>query len=424
MEKSFIIKGDICYSKNKDHLYTAKDKYLVCKDGISMGVYDQIPEEYKNLNLLDYSDKLIIPGLIDLHVHAPQYTFRGLGMDLELLDWLNTYTFKEESKYSNKDYAKKAYEKFVSDLKYSSTTRASIFSTLHVDTTILLMDLLEKTGLVTYVGKVNMDRNGIVGLEEKDACESEENTRKWIEKVIENKYKNTSAILTPRFTPSCSDDLMEKLNKIQEDYKLPVQSHLSENQGEIAWVKELCPDCKTYGDSYDKYHLFGDKSKTIMAHCVWSDEDERKLMKERGVFIAHCPNSNLNLASGIAPIRKYLTENQNIGLGSDIAGGIHLSIFKQMSDAIQVSKMYWRLIDQDCKALTIQEAFYLGTIGGGKFFGKVGSFEKGYEFDCLIMDDSSYRNQDLTIEERLERVIYLSEDKDVKHKFVNGKKIF
>lgn len=423
MKNNFIIKGDICYSKNQNELNTFEDKYLICKDGISMGVFDEIPNEYKNYEIFDFSDKIIVPGLVDLHVHAPQYTYRGLGMDLELLEWLNTYTFPEESKYSDMDYAKKSYEKFVHDLKYSSTTRASIFSTLHVKSTILLMNLLEKSGMVTFVGKVNMDRNGIETLQEKDAAESEKETRRWL-KEIKGKYKNTFPILTPRFTPSCTDDLMKRLGKIEEEYNLPVQSHLSENQSEIAWVKELSPKSTCYGDSYDKFHLFGDFSKTIMAHCVWSTEEEQKLLKERGVFIAHCPNSNLNLASGIAPIRKYLNEGQNIGLGSDIAGGIHLSIFKQMSDAIQVSKMYWRLIDEKCPPLTIEEAFYLGTIGGGKFFGKVGSFDNGYEFDAVVIDDTDYKRDDLTLHQRLERTIYMSENRHVVHKYIQGNKIF
>lgn len=422
MKNSFIIKGDIVYSKDKNEVYIGSDKYLICEEGISMGVFDKIPEKFQDLEVLDFFGKLILPGLIDLHVHAPQYRNRGLGMDLELLDWLDTYTFPEESKYQDLTYAKKAYEKFVNDLKYSSTTRASIFSTLHVDSTILLMDMLEKTGLVTYVGKVNMDRNGIESLEEKNAQESALNTRKWLDEVID-KYQRTYPIITPRFTPSCSDELMANLNKIQEEYNLPVQSHLSENQGEIAWVKELCPDTKCYGDSYDKFHLLGDCSKTIMAHCVWSDDLEQKLLKERGVFIAHCPNSNLNLSSGIAPVRKYLNDGQNIGLGSDIAGGIHLSIFRQMSDAIQVSKMYWRLVDNNLEPLTVEEAFYLGTLGGGKFFGKVGSFEKDYEFDAIVIDDSEYK-EDLNLHQRLERTIYMSEPRHVKHKFVKGEKIF
>lgn len=154
-------------------------------------------------------------------------------------------------------------------------------------------------------------------------------------------------ILTPRFLPSCTDELLEKLGDIQKQHHLPVQSHLSENRGEVAWVQELFPKSKHYGDAYDSFGLFGGENcPTIMAHCVLSSDDEIRLMKERGVFIAHCPESNTNLASGIAPARRYLTEGIPMGLGSDIAGGTRCSIFFAMAEAIRVSKLRWRLVDE------------------------------------------------------------------------------
>ena len=166
---SFIIKGDICWSKNPTELETIEDGFLVCIDGKSAGGFKNIPEEYLNLPIRDYSGKLVIPGMVDLHTHAPQYAFRGLGMDLELLDWLQAYTFPEEAKYANLEYAKKAYNVFVSNLKRSATTRAVIFATVHRDATILLMDMLEDSGIVSYVGKVNMDRDAPDNLREPSA---------------------------------------------------------------------------------------------------------------------------------------------------------------------------------------------------------------------------------------------------------------
>ena len=128
-------------------------------EGISKGVFLQLPEKYKGLPVKDHGNALILPGMTDLHVHAPQYTFRGMGMDLELLEWLETHTFPEESRYQELDYAEKAYGIFTDDLKRSATTRAVVFATIHGPATRLLMDKLEASGLKTYVGKVNMDRN-------------------------------------------------------------------------------------------------------------------------------------------------------------------------------------------------------------------------------------------------------------------------
>ena len=121
----------------------------------------------------------------------------------------------------------------------------------------------------------------------------------------------------------------------------------------------------------------------------------------------------MNLSSGIAPIRKYLDLDMQVGLGSDVAGGHSDSIFRAMTDAIQVSKMYWRHVDQSAKPITFPEAFYMATLGGGAFFGKVGSFEAGYDFDAVVLDDTTLVHpQELNVMERLERAVYLGLDRD------------
>ena len=193
-----------------------------------------------------------------------------------------------------------------------------------------------------------------------------------------------------------------------------MQSHLSENFGEIQWVHELCPDTRFYGEAYDKYGMFGKRCPTVMAHCVHSTEEEIQLIKKNQVFIAHCPESNTNLSSGVAPVRKYLDLGIKVGLGSDVAAGSSLSMFKAMTMAIQCSKLRWRLSDQELTPLKVEEVFYMATRGGGEFFGKVGAFEKGYEFDAVVIDDSNLRHpQELGIKDRLERMIYLADDRNV-----------
>lgn len=419
----FALKGTLCYSKNMHELVFMENSYVICENGISAGVFSRLPEKYKDIPVEDMGNKLIIPGFTDLHLHAPQYAYRGTGMDLELLDWLNTITFPQEARYEDLSYAREAYSIFTDDLKHSFTTRACMFATLHRPATELLMDMLEESGLVTMVGKVNMDRNGSPELQEESAQVSAKDTRQWLED-IKGRYQHTYPILTPRFIPSCTDGLMTELRKIQKEYQLPVQSHLSENLGEISWVKELCPTSRFYGDAYDQFGLFGGSCPTIMAHCVHSSDEELHLIKDQGVYIAHCPQSNTDLSSGIAPIRKYLDMDLHVGLGTDIAAGFSLSMFRAMADAIQVSKLRWRLADQTLAPLTLNEAFYMATIGGGSFFGKVGSFEKGYEFDALILDDSRIRHpQEITARDRLERLVYLADDRNLTGKYVQGRRI-
>ena len=430
MANSFVIKGNLCQTKEPGSLDLHKNAFAVCVDGVSKGVFDDLPEEHAALPLYDYGDMLVFPGMVDLHVHAPQYAFRGMCMDLELMDWLNRYTFPEEEKYEDLEYAAKAYGLFVEALKQGATTRGCIFATCHRPATELLMELMEKSGLVSYVGKVNMDREASAALTEKSADISAYTTFGWIN-ATKDRFENTKPILTPRFIPCCTDKLMEELREIQMAYGIPVQSHLSESPGEIDFVKFLRPNNAFYGDSYNEYDLFGKNDdintdvKTVMAHCVWSSEDEVELMRRNGVYVAHCPASNMNLTSGIAPIRKYMDLGLNIGLGSDVAGGHSDSIFRAITDAIQVSKMYFRLVNEGAKPLVFSEAFYLATKGGGSFFGKVGSFEEGYELDAVVMDDSVLPHpQSLNLAERMERAVYLGLDtKNITAKFVAGRKI-
>lgn len=423
--KRFALKGQICYATGLHELQIVEGGYLLCEDGMSMGACQELPEGWAEVSVQDYGDRIIIPGLVDLHLHAPQYAFRGMGMDLELLDWLNAITFPEEAKYGNLEYAESAYRIFVENLRKGATTRAVIFATIHLAATELLMELLDESGLKVMVGKVNMDRNSPDILREADAETSAENTVRWLERTA-GKYRNVRPILTPRFIPSCTDELMEKLKEIQRKYHLPVQSHLSENPGEVGWVQELCPDSEFYGDAYDRFGLFGGEDcQAVMAHCVYSDEREQERIKERGVWVAHCPESNINLSSGVAPVRQFLDRGIRVGLGSDLAGGSSDSIFRAMAHAVQASKMRWRMEDESLAPLTIEEAFYMATKGGGSFFGKVGSFEPGYELDAVVLDDGGLKHpQPLSVRERLERICYLSDDRQIAAKYVAGEQLF
>ena len=419
---TFALKGDIIYSKSSTELNECKDSYVICENQKSLGVFKELPEQYHGIKVYDYTGHLIIPGLVDLHLHAPQYQFIGIHMDLQLLDWLNTYTFPEESKYVDIEYAKRAYDIFVDKLKHSASTRAVMFATVHKEATKYLFDKMEESGVVSYIGKVNQDRNSSEKL-----LETTEGSIKATLEVIDyaSKFERTKYIITPRFVPTCSDNLLKELGNIAKDKKLKIQSHLSENPSEIAWVKELVPNSKTYGDAYDMFGLMGEDKQTIMAHCIHLDDYDKDLIKKHGSFIAHCPSSNRNLSSGTAAIRKLLDYGINIGLATDVSGGSYLSMFRAIEDCITASKMRATLLKEDKDFVHFNEAFYLATIGGGKFFGKVGSFEKDYEFDALVLDESDNPTtlfDSLSLCQRLERFIYNPNLKLLK-KFALGKEI-
>ena len=415
----YLVHGDLCFSTAPRHIETMEASYLHVKDGKCISCYKELPEALSSLEIKDYSGNLIIPGMVDLHLHAPQYAYRGTKMDLPLLDWLNSNTFPEEAKYEDMNYAKAAYKNFVEDLKESPTTRAVIFATLHKEATLCLMDLLEKSGLETMVGKVNMDRNSPDYLTEHSAEEALENTRNWLQ-AIPKEYRHCHPILTPRFTPTCSDALMEGLGKIKKEKGIPLQSHLSENKAEIAWVKELCPGTKNYGESYDRYGLL---QHSVMAHCVHTREDELELLKERECYICHCPQSNTNLQSGVAPVKHFLEKGAKLGLGTDVAGGANLSMFRAITDAIHVSKLRSCLLLEDA-AITVEEAFYMASLSGGGFFGKVGSFLTGYEADFLVYERKRESIREESLLERLEMLLYTEKELfRMKAKFVSGRQI-
>jgi guanine deaminase len=215
---------------------------------------------------------------------------------------------------------------------------------------------------------------------------------------------------------------MKGLGALAESNALPVQSHISENMGEVEWVAQLHPDYKDYASIYDAMGLLSEK--TVMAHCVHNTDDEIAMMAKKGSFSAHCPNANYNLSSGIMPVRKFVNAGVRVGLGTDVGAGHKVSIAQVMSQAVQASKMVWQMTDKALTPLTTSEVFYMGTKGGGAFFGQVGSFEPGYRFDALIIDDKDLHIElDRSVQERLQRFIYCGDDRNIIERYVDGQRI-
>ena len=419
-----IYKAHILFTKEQSRFEVLENGYVaVDAEGCVLGVAPDLVSlnvECPDAEVIDFGDRLLIPAMNDLHVHAPQYRNQGIAMDLELLPWLQNYTFPEEMKYASLDYAERMYRRFIRDLWRFGTMRACVFATIHTESTRLLMRLFQEAGMGALVGKVAMNRNC-----PEELSESVEAMVQGYESLIAAARSPLPSlvrpIITPRFIPSCTPEMLRACGQLAAKYQLPVQSHLSENKDEIALVAELEPESTCYGDAYDRYGLFG-QTPTVMAHCVWTDGEELELMKRRGVMVAHCPTSNLNIASGLAPVRMFLEEGIPVGLGSDISGGHDLNIFRMMVYAIQVSKMYYQQ-NHDRKFLTLSEVFWIATKSAGSFFGRVGSFEPGYEFDALVINDSDLNHDNYTLLERLERYIYLGDDRQIEHRFCRGKEI-
>ena len=415
-----IYKAHILFTKEKDHFEVIENGYIGVDNGRIVGVANDVKQlGSSEAEVIDLGDRLLIPAMNDIHVHAPQYRNLGLAMDLELLDWLDNYTFPEESRFADIHYAERIYRRFVHDLWRHGTMRTVCFATTHLPATRLLMHLFREAGMGAFVGKVNMNRNCPEAL-----CETMEAAEQACETMVREFGDADSLvrpIITPRFIPSCTPEMLQLCGKLAQQYQLPVQSHLSENTSEIELVRTLEPESSSYGDAYNRYGLFG-QTPTIMAHCVWSQGEEMELIRKNGVMVAHCPTSNFNIASGMAPIRTFLDAGISVGLGSDISGGHDLSIFRMMVYAIQVSKMHYQR-DKSKHFLTLSEAFWLATKSSGRFFGRVGSFEPGYDFDALVIDDSDLNHDHYSLLHRLERFIYVGDDRHIVHRFCRGREI-
>ena len=412
-----IVKGVLVSAPSLGKLEVHAPGYLALEDGVLTGVFDELPERYAGAPVEDFGSCLITQSFADLHLHGPQYPMLGTGMDLPLLEWLNAYTFPTEARFADEGYAREQYRALAAELIRNGTTRVCMFSSTHRASTLILMEELEKAGVTGYVGKVNMDRNCVGNLQETTE-ESIRETLRWLDEC--GNFPHIKPILTPRFTPTCTDELMAFLGKLAAERGLPVQSHLSENTAELAWVRELHPDCEQYWQTYEKYGLWN--GRTAMAHCVFSDARERAAMRQAGVTAVHCADSNLNLCSGVAPVRALLNEGVKVALGSDIAGGDTLSMFDVTASTIRASKARRILDGWKTDFLTTAEGWYLATTAGAAFFGSAPGFAVGEPLHAMVLDDGALPPLS-TAEERLARAVCRRQEEAVRAVWSAGRRV-
>ncbi len=414
-----LIKGHIIEAKTFGDPVITENGYLAVENGVVLGVYSALPERFSGVPVTDYSNRLILQGFCDMHLHAPQYPMLGMGMDLPLMDWLKAYTFKTEARFADVDFARATYHRLAAELVKNGTTRVCIYSSTHTDATLILMEELERAGVGGYVGKVNMDRDS--GECQEETLESERETLRWLE--ASERFTKIRPILTPRFTPSCTNELMDWLGKLAGERGLYVQSHLSENYKEIELVKLLHPDCEQYWQTYEKYGLWSDH--TIMAHCVHSDAREQQAMMDHNVLCVHCPDSNINICSGFAPVRQMKNRGVWLALGSDIAGGAQLPMLQVITGCLRMSKARAIATEGAEPFLTVGEAYYLATSGGARYFGDKDGFAPGNPLHAVVLSDEHLppSARELTVKERFERAVYLADDRAISAVYGAGRKI-
>jgi guanine deaminase len=418
MENLLIIKSNFVYSKSKDELIEKEEAFIVINNGVIEDIYDSLPDKYKNVEVKDLTDKIIIPSFSDLHVHAPQYPQRGIALDELLYNWLNKYTFVTENKYKDIEFAKRVYDKFVNDLISNGTLHAVVFGTIHKDATQYLVDVFEKKNMESFIGKVNMDKSAPDYL-----CETVSGSIKDTEEFIINNKDNKFAkpIITPRFAPTCSKELMDGLGELASKYHVGVQTHLVES----LWEKQEAINCFP-GESCDTQIYEDSKliktSPFVGAHFIFPSEKDIEILAKYGGFAVHCPEATVNVMAGIMPIGNLLDRGINIGLGSDVAAGTSVAIYKQIAMAVRLSKIK-AFYEKNIRPVTFEEAFYLATKSGGKLFEKTGSLEPGYFFDALVIDKMEDEFAKLNLKENVERFCYSGTEDNIKKVYLRGNNV-
>ncbi|KAL7933752.1 hypothetical protein V8C35DRAFT_303779 [Trichoderma chlorosporum] len=338
--------------------------------------------------------QFFFPGFVDTHIHASQYANAGVFGKSSLLDWLETYTFPLEASLKDLSKARRVYSRCIRRTLSHGTTTASYFATIDVAATNLLADLCLSMGQRAFVGRVCMDSTDMNPAYYRDASVSDsvEATRQTIDHVrrIDPGFDVVSPIITPRFAPSCSSEAMSSLAELHRQTGLPIQTHVSENPGEIQLVAQLFPESDSYTDLYDRCGLL--TPRTVLAHAVHISEEEADLIARKGSKVSHCPCSNTCLTSGQARVRWMWDKGIDVGLGTDVSGGYSPSILEAARQAAMVSRHVAMGIEQERERerakLTVEEVLYLATRGGARCVGledKIGGFEVGMEWDAQLV---------------------------------------
>ncbi len=367
--------------------------------------------------IVDLRRYVIIPGLVDCHLHLPQLDCRGKH-GATLLDWLNRYIFPAEAAFKDLRIVDDIGKRFFKKLILNGTTTAGIYVTVHAPATDYSFKLAKACGLRTIMGKVMMDQGPIGALREDTKTslrESEDLAAKW--------HMSAGGRLryafTPRFAPTCSRELLSEVGKIISNSDVYLQSHIAETKEENAKVMQLFPE---FPDSFSIFENTKCASpRTILGHAIYLSDDEYKRMAQTGTKIAHCPTSNFFLKSGWMPLLRVERAGVDYGFGTDIGAGTSMSVFTEMrhADYTQLNT-----------SISPVKAFYVATMGGAKVFSmekEIGNFQSGKWADFVVLDikqiDYHYRLSELSTDEILSLLMYRGDGRVVKSTYVGGKKL-
>jgi len=367
----------------------------------------------------DYSGLLVMPGFIDTHTHYPQAGMIA-SYGLQLLDWLEQYTFPAEARFADREHADKIAEFFCNQILRNGTTTSAVFATVHSESVDAIFEAAQSRDLCLIAGKVMMDRNA-----PEDLCDNTEESYRQCCELIKRWHLNGRShyAVTPRFAPCSSPEQLQLCGQLlDENPDLYLQSHVAENRDEVRWVSELFPESRSYLDVYDGFGLLGPRS--VYAHCIHLDEADRQRMGSSGAAIAFCPTSNLFLGSGLFSLDAAYEHDIRVGIATDVGAGTSFSMLQTLNEAYKVCQL-------SGESLTPLKAFYLATLGAAESLyldHRIGNFNAGKEADFIVIDLQATElmqkrmESALSLEERLFALMMLGDDRCIQATHVMGQR--
>ncbi|MFU8858847.1 MAG: guanine deaminase [Cyclonatronaceae bacterium] len=361
-------------------LHFFKDGLLAIKEGFVIEAGNAATLEHTfpaDIPVTDFGSRLIIPGLVDAHIHSSQTRIIA-SYGEQLLEWLQKYAFPEEARHIDIEYARLSARLFIGELLRNGTTTANVFTTVHPHTADLLFEEAHRKNMRLIAGKVLMDRNAPGELLDNPATSCTESA------TLIRKWHNTGRLgyaVTPRFAITSTPAQLNAASRLLNDFEgVWLHTHLSENPAEINRVQKLYPDRNGYWDVYEHHDLTGPRS--VFAHAVHLSDSEFSRLADAGSSVAVCPSSNLFLGSGLFRFGKAFETGIRMGIGSDIGAGTSFSVLANLSEAYKIARL-------GNTSITPEKAFYLATLGGADALGLdqvIGTFKPGYEADFTVLD--------------------------------------
>ncbi|GJE98265.1 Guanine deaminase [Phanerochaete sordida] len=412
-----ILRGDLVHCPSLAQLEVLKD-YILEVDAkgfiVHVGPASEPQSQTKLKSCVSPNviprGSFLLPTFCDLHLHAPQFLYQGTGLHLPLMQWLNEYAFKAEERIDgDPSLARRVYTRLARRLVEHGTGAVLLFGTIGIESNLILAECMKAAGIRAFIGKLSMDKNSRPTYIEASADSALTATVSFIdrcnalERDTEPHARRVEPVLTPRFVPTCSDELLHGLGRLSEERGVRVQSHMAEALDQVEWVRQ--ERGREDIDVFEQSGLL--TSRTIQAHCTFLDAPTLSHVAQKGTAIAHCPLSNAYFSAAPFRLREALDSGVKVGLGTDVAGGYDISIISAMRHAVTVSRMREGarhlecasndLTPDDRKALSIdwKEALYLATTGGADALGLArgaGQFVVGAPFDaqCIrIIDEGT-----------------------------------